>query len=112
MTFPRVLEEDLPNFFNFTLVTKPWAQFRQPASAYNSRILTACLHSCSSSREALTMARDAQQQSLDRLETLSPKGFVQKGVVRWHHCISSYFGHQVALLELVANVATRWHYLY
>ena len=27
-------------------------------------------------------------------------------------CISSYFGHQVALLELVAYVATRWHYLY
>ena len=27
-------------------------------------------------------------------------------------CISSCFGHQVALLELVANVAARWHYLY
>ena len=64
----------MPNFFNFTLVTKPWAQFRQPASAYISRILTACLHSCSSSREALTTARDAQQHSLYRLETPSPKG--------------------------------------
>ena len=27
-------------------------------------------------------------------------------------CISSYFGHQVALLELVANVATSRYYLY
>ena len=27
-------------------------------------------------------------------------------------CISSYFGHQVALFELLANVATSWHYLY
>ena len=27
-------------------------------------------------------------------------------------CISSYFGHQVALFELLANVATRWHNLY
>ena len=26
-------------------------------------------------------------------------------------CISSTLGHQVVLLELVANVATRWHYL-
>lgn len=64
----------MPNFFNFTLNTKPWAQFRQPASAYNNRTLTACLHSCSSGREALTTARDAQQHSLYRLETPSPKG--------------------------------------
>ena len=27
-------------------------------------------------------------------------------------CISSYFGHQMALFELLVNVATRWHNLY
>ena len=43
-----------------------------------------------------------------------------KGGVTWFQvcppggvsCISSNFGHQVALLAVVENLASRWHYLY
>ena len=69
-TFPWVLEEDLPDFFNFTLVTKPVGTAQ--TTGFDSlprrlkgarRTLPACLQSCSTITEALTTARDAQQGS-------------------------------------------------
>ena len=38
--------------------------------------------------------------------------FVSKVLSGGSICISSSFGHQVALLELVTDVATRWHNLH
>ena len=79
-TFPWVLEEDLPDFFNFTLVTKPVGTAQ--TTGFDSlprrlkgarRTLPACLQSCSTITEALTTARDAQQHRLYRLETHRPR---------------------------------------